>query len=126
MSNSVPDPASVHGIFTEYYKAGDLEGCVSMYEDDSVFIAADGTPQHGKAGVRAVLEGFLALGGEFTLKTRYAVRAGDYALSSNEWSLRGTGSDGQTLDLGGKTAEVLRLHADGTWRFLVDHPWGGQ
>ncbi len=76
MSSPVPDPASVHGIFTEFYKAGDLEGCVNMYEDDSVFIDADGTPQHGQAGVRAVLAEFLALGGEFTLKTRYAVRTG--------------------------------------------------
>jgi len=126
MSASVPDPASVHDIFTEFYKVGDLEGCVDMYEEDSIFIDPDGVPQHGKTGVRAVLGAFMSLGGNFTLKTRYAIRTGDFALSSNEWTLTGTGTDGQTLDLGGKSAEVLRLHADGTWRFLVDHPWGGQ
>ncbi len=42
MSGSVPDPPSVHGMFSEFYKAGDLDGCVNMYEDDSVFIDADG------------------------------------------------------------------------------------
>jgi uncharacterized protein (TIGR02246 family) len=123
---SDPDPSTIHDIFTRYYKAGDLDGCVNLYDDDAVFIGPDGTPQHGKAGVRATLEGFLALGGEFTLKTRYAVRTGELALTSNEWTLRGTGSDGQAFDLGGRSAEIVRLHPDGQWRFIVDHPWGGQ
>jgi ketosteroid isomerase-like protein len=126
MSNNDPDPAKLHEIFTEYYKAGDIEGCVSLYDDDAIFMGLDGSENHGKAGVRKMLTDFMAMGGEFELKTRYAVRTGDHALTSNEWTLRGTGSDGKPFEMGAKTAEIMRLNAQGQWRFLVDHPWGGE
>ena len=127
MSRQDPDPSSIHDIFTERYKAGDIEGCVSLYEDDAVFIGEkDGTPLHGKAGARAALQAFHAYGGEFSLRTRYAIRTGDLALLSNEWTLIGTDADGQPFNFGGRSAEIARLHPDAQWRYVVDNPWGGQ
>ena len=127
MSKQDPDPSTIHEIFTERYKAGDIEGCVSMYEDDAIFIASENGPGlRGKAGAREALQSFHAFGGEFTLRTRYAIRTGDLALCSNEWTLVGTDDDGQAFDFGGRSAEIARLHADGQWYFVVDNPWGGQ
>ncbi|MFT4584420.1 MAG: ketosteroid isomerase-like protein [Gammaproteobacteria bacterium] len=127
MSEQDPDPSTIHDIFTERYKAGDIEGCVSLYEDNAIFISSeDGTQLHGKAGAREALQNFHALGGEFTLRTRYAVRTGDTALLSIEWRLWGNDADDKPFDLGGKSAEIARLHPDGRWRYVVDHPWGGQ
>jgi uncharacterized protein (TIGR02246 family) len=126
MSNTDRDPATAHDEFLAFFKAGDLDGLMSLYEDDATFVTADGTTRSGKAAVREELEGFLAIGGDIALQTRYAARCGDLALLSNEWRLTGTGADGQPLDMGGKTTEVVRLHADGHWRYVIDHPWGGQ
>lgn len=126
MSNTDPDPATAHVEWETYFNVGDLNGLLSLYEDDATFVNADGTPQSGKAAIRIALEGFLAGGGDIKLDTRYAMRSGDLALLSNEWRLRGTGSDGKAIESGGTTAEIVRLHADGHWRYVVDHPWGGQ
>jgi len=127
MSTPDAEPSTIHDIFTRCYKAGDIEGCVSLYEDDAVFISnEDGTPLHGKAGAREALQGFNAYGGEFSLRTRYAIRTGDLALLSNEWTLTGTDANGQPFDFGGRSAEIARLHPDGQWRYVVDNPWGGQ
>lgn len=125
MSNADRDPAITHVAWETYFNAGDLDGLLSLYEDDGVFVNADGTHQTGKAAIQVALEGFLANGGNITLHTRYAMRTGDLALLSNVWRLQGTGLDGQALDAGGTTAEIVRLHADGHWRYVVDHPWGG-
>ncbi|HZC99538.1 MAG TPA: hypothetical protein VFA46_04895 [Actinomycetes bacterium] len=51
---------------------------------------------------------------------------GDLAFLSNTWSLSGTGPDGDPVDLGATTAEVTRRQPDGTWRYVIDNPWGDQ
>jgi hypothetical protein len=30
------------------------------------------------------------------------------------------------VNMSAKSADVLRHQADGTWRFVIDNPWGGQ
>ena len=40
------------------------------------------------------------------------------------WSFDGTGPDGDPVRLSASNADVLRRQADGTWRFVIDNPWG--
>jgi ketosteroid isomerase-like protein len=40
------------------------------------------------------------------------------------WSFEGTGPDGEAVRLAARNADVLRRQADGTWRFVIDNPWG--
>lgn len=119
-------PESAHDAFRTCFQVGDLEGMLALYEDDATLVHADGKSTSGKAAVREMMTGFLALGGEFDLTTRYAIRMGDVALLSNRWTLRGTGRDGRTLDMSGQTTEVVRRQADGRWLYIIDHPWGAQ
>jgi hypothetical protein len=37
--------------------------------------------------------------------------------------LKGTGADGQEVDMAGTTADVARLGPEG-WRFVIDNPFG--
>ena len=37
----------------------------------------------------------------------------------------GTDADGNPVDLRGSTAEVVRRQPDGTWKYAIDHPFGG-
>lgn len=48
--------------------------------------------------------------------------AGDVALVQNDWSMTGTAPDGSTVTQGGRSADVVRLQADGNWRVLIDRP----
>jgi len=118
-------PESAHTAFRDCFRAGDLEGILALYEDDATIVQADGSSRQGKAAVREMMSGLLALGGELELDTRYAVRRGDLALLSNRWTLRGRDGDGQPFELSGQTTEVVRRQADGRWLYLIDHPWGG-
>jgi ketosteroid isomerase-like protein len=32
--------------------------------------------------------------------------------------------DGKPFNIGGKATDVLRQQSDGTWRIVIDNPWG--
>ena len=119
-------PETAHSLFLECFRAGDLDGMMALYEDDATFVTGPGETVRGKAAIREALQGFIALGGDITLTTRYAVQQGDLALLSNEWHISGTGADGKPIDQRGQTTEVVRRQPDGSWRYIIDHPFGGQ
>jgi uncharacterized protein (TIGR02246 family) len=113
-----------HRRFESALNAGDLDTLVALYEPGAQLIPGPGQLASGHAAIRAALEGFLGLRGKIEVTTRYAIRAGDLALLSAAWRLRGTGPDGKPLEVQGKTAEIVRRLADGRWLYVVDHPNG--
>jgi ketosteroid isomerase-like protein len=58
--------------------------------------------------------------GRMTLRSRYAIEAGDLAILSNEWTY--TAGD-QTMSA--VTAEVARRQTEGGWLYVIDHPFAG-
>jgi ketosteroid isomerase-like protein len=70
------------------------------------------------------LEGFMAMKGKLDLKVTRVLKASDLALVVTVWSFAGTGPDGQPVKLATSSADVLRCQADGSWRIVIDNPWG--
>lgn len=62
--------------------------------------------------------------GILDLKVTRVLQASDLALVVGVWSFEGTGSEGGPVKLSGHSADVLRRQADGSWRFVIDNPWG--
>lgn len=124
---SALDPQAVHELWAERFRARDLDGLLALYEPDAALAARPGEVAVGSAAIREALTGFLLLTStlrEFRIEAGTPIQAGDVALLHSRWSLAATGPDGRPLELGGMTADVLRRQADGTWRLLVDNPWG--
>ncbi len=104
--------------------AGDLDSLMTLYEPDAVFATQPGKLTNGLPGIREALSNFVAAKGRLDLKVTRVLEAGDLALVTGVWSFVGTGPDGQPLRLAAKSADVLRRQNDGTWRFVIDNPWG--
>jgi ketosteroid isomerase-like protein len=119
-------PEQIHRLFQDTFNAGDLDGLMGLYETNAALIAQPGSVAQGSEQVRAALQSFLALKGSISLDTTLVVTVGDLAYLSNNWSLRGTGPDGNPVTLGATTAEVARRQADGSWRYVIDNAWGDQ
>ena len=120
------EPGDAHRLWADRFKAGDLEGLMALYEPDATLAPQPGQVVTGTAAIREALGGFLGLKGTFEfLETKPAIQSGDLALLHSRWTLTGTGADGSRMSLGGTTAVVVRRQADGTWRFVIDNPWGG-
>jgi ketosteroid isomerase-like protein len=78
----------------------------------------DGTFVNGRDAIRGQWSGFAALGGNIQMTTRYAVIVGGTALLSNDWHFTDAG-----MELSSRTAEVARRQSDGTWKYVIDHPY---
>ncbi len=122
MSRGTPEQvlkSIVDGINT-----GNLDALMTLYEPDAAFAAQPGSLAHGLKGVRESVAAFLAMNGTLDLKVTRVLEASDLALVVGEWSFAGTGPDGAPVKLTGHNADVLRRQADGSWRFVIDNPWG--
>ena len=97
---------------------------MTLYEADAAFAGQPGSLAHGLAGVRQGLAGFIAMKGTLDLGVTRVLQASDLALVVGMWSFTGTGPDGEAVKLTGRNADVLRRQADGSWRFVIDNPWG--
>ena len=104
--------------------SGNLESLTPLYEKDAAFATEPGSLAHGTAGVRDALAGFISMNGTLDLEVTRVLEVGDLALVLGVWSFDGTGPDGEAVQLAARNADVLRRQADGTWRFVIDNPWG--
>jgi uncharacterized protein (TIGR02246 family) len=112
----------LNDYFIETMNAGDLEGAVSCWTDDTVFHTADG-PVTGMDNLREELQKFIDVKPFLTIEEVHRVEAGDTALVSLRWTLEGTSPDGEAMSMSATDANVFRRQADGTWRILIDNPF---
>ena len=117
-------PERVLAAVVDGINTGDLDALMNLYEPGAAFAAQPGVLAHGTAGIGESLAGFIALRGELDLRVTRVLEVGDLALVAGTWTFEGTGPDGEPVRLGADNADVLRRQADGTWRFVIDNPWG--
>ena len=80
----------------------------------------------GPEGILESLRSFIDLNGKLDLRVKRVLKANDIGLVITEWSFNGTGRDGKHVHMAAKSADVLRQQSDGTWRFIIDIPWGNR
>ena len=123
-ATSTATPEQVLASIVNGINRGDLDSLLGLYERDAAFATQPGTLAHGASGIRESLAGFIAMDGELDLRVTRVLEVNDLALVAGTWSFEGTGPDGEPVRLSADNADVLRRQADGTWRFVIDNPWG--
>jgi ketosteroid isomerase-like protein len=117
-------PEEVLYSVVEGINAGDLDSLMTLYEPLACFALQPGQLAKSPDGIRQSLRSFIDMNGKLDLKVKRVLRASDLALVTTEWSFSGTGSNGKHVDITANSADVLRQQPDGTWRFVIDNPWG--
>jgi ketosteroid isomerase-like protein len=117
-------PEQVLESIVDGINTGNLDSLMPLYEPGAAFAVQPGTLVHGLPGVRASLAAFVAMKGTLDLEVTRVLEAGDLALVAGVWSFTGTGPDGEPVKLTARNADVLRRQSDGSWRFVIDNPWG--
>jgi ketosteroid isomerase-like protein len=117
-------PEQVLNSIVDGINTGNLDALMTVYEPQAAFAAQPGGLAHGLSGIRQSLATFTGMRGTLALKVTHVLEASGLALVVGVWSFAGTGVDGEPVKLAGHNADVLRRQSDGTWRFVIDNPWG--
>ena len=122
---AITSPSKAHSEFAMAFNAGDLDALCDMYEADAVFIPEPGAlPISGVDAIREALAGYLAIKPKMEIETVYAYGNGDIALLRGRWRLTGADADSNPIDMNANSSEVLRRQPDGSWRQIIDDPFG--
>ena len=122
--SSATTPVQVLESIVAGINSGNLESLMPLYENEAAFATQPGDLAHRAPGISEALNGFIAMNGTLDLKVTRVLEVDDLALVIGVWSFDGTGPDGEPVRLESRNADVLRRQTDGTWRFVIDNPWG--
>lgn len=104
---------------TNAFAAGDMEGILSTYEPNATVVGQPGQPVSGDEPLRAMFAQFIAQGVAFTYGEHEVVVSGDIAVHFMKWTA--PTPDGEMSAL---SVAVLRKQPDGTWKMVIDNPFG--
>lgn len=118
------NPEDMNSAFAEAFNSGNVEDLIALYEPGAVLVPRPGQVVEGVQAIRVALLELLALKGRMRSENQYALVQGDIALLRAKVHLVGTGPDGGRLEINNHTAEVVRRQPDGSWLYIIDHPYG--
>jgi ketosteroid isomerase-like protein len=99
---------------------------LGFYDKEAMLIDAKGIPQVGPVAMAAELKKYFSFGLPMQITARHIFVAGDIASLVLDWSIVGTGPDGQQVNMVATANDIARRGADGYWRYLIDNPFGTQ
>jgi uncharacterized protein (TIGR02246 family) len=114
------------GLVERLFNDGDLEGFASLYEQDAVLVHEPGQQAVGKAAIRDAWAELLRGNPTITVNRRSAQQSGDLVLAMYDWTITGTGPEGDVLNMGGRGAIVFRRQPDGAWLVVLDNLVAGE
>jgi ketosteroid isomerase-like protein len=119
----VHEPEQMSRAFVDAFNAGNVEELISLYEPDAAYVHGAQTVI-GHAALHGVFKQLTAVRPKMDLTNEYCVVFENIALVRARWRLQWR--DAVQLHVKhGHSSEVLRRGADGVWRYIIDHPTGG-
>ncbi|MCV4235190.1 DUF4440 domain-containing protein [Virgibacillus sp. LDC1] len=117
-------PEDMNAAFADAYNSGDIDQVLALYEPDSIHVHSNGSLEIGIHSFRHTLEELLHLKGTMISTNLYCIPFENIAMMRARFTLQTTDPDGQPLVLQGHTSEIVRQQPDGSWLYIVDHPFG--
>jgi ketosteroid isomerase-like protein len=117
-------PKEFLSSYVKEFNAKNVSSLMDMYETGACFVIQPGQVVNGLENIRQSLQVFIDMNGYLQSNVKGVVQTSNLALVTTEWSFSGTGPDKKPVDIDGKATDILRRQSDGTWRILIDNPWG--
>ena len=110
-------PEGICELFQRYMAAGNLEGLLSLYDTEAVFLNQAHEIKRGHGELRPELARMAGAKARFEFKILQVIRSGDVALMHTDWKVL------SPEPMRVYAIEVARRSADGTWRWLIGDPF---
>jgi len=119
------EPIAVVNAWGDAFDAKDLDAMMELFESEAIWVSPEGEIVKGTDGIRGVFADFLALDATFKTDEPKVHNMGDIALVHFTWVVKGKNPAGEDVEMTGRTADVLRKQGDGSWKYVIDDPFGG-
>ena len=118
------NPVDVVAKLVESINQGNVDAAVACYEAQGALVVQPGTVAQGAQALRQALAGFIALKPTLTTESYEVIQTGDLLLYLSAWKLTGKDPQGKNVKMAGNSSDILRRQSDGSWRIVLDNPWG--
>ena len=112
-------PDKVHSYFIRALLNNDIDGALSLYHPNAVFVTGEGGAQvSGETEIRKQLLEFQEMAAVMELVSKSIYQADDSVLVVVNW---------KRADIEGVSytaVDVLKKNNQGYWQFLIDNPYG--
>ena len=125
--DKIKKPEDAHRAWGRAIATYNVDELLELYEPNNVYITdTKGTTAKGMAELRKALNRMIKMDPEIDIETKYCIVAGDVALLSAKWRVKGKDENGNLVDETHHSTEVVRRQPDGSWLYIIDHPFGAE
>lgn len=119
-------PEDCDRLLLAAFERGDIEATLSLYEPGAVLLTESGEAMTGLDTIRQHNAAIIALKPSFSIDSINSTVSGDGTLATTRMKCRlsGTGPNGNRIEMSVHTLEVLRKQPDGSWKYVIDDPYG--
>jgi ketosteroid isomerase-like protein len=119
-------PEQCDRILLAALEAGDIETCVALYEPTAVIFKKSGETVTGPDAIRQANAALIALNARYEIEFIKSAISADGSIGTNRMKAKMTWTDagGKLHESTFHSLEVVRRQADGSWRFVIDDPYG--
>lgn len=117
-------PIGAVAYFRNCIKDGDVNGALSCFHPEAVYIDRDGRELRGLDQIEKAMQAICALQFHISGATPHISIVGDLAMWMDLWEMNGTTPDGHPIQMTGHTACIMKKDQAGNWLWIVDNPFG--
>ncbi|EJL71227.1 YybH family protein [Chryseobacterium populi] len=117
-------PEEMNACFAAAYNSGNIERIANLFERGAITVTIEGRSLTGEKEVRTDHINLLGLDSKMTSVNQFAIRFENIALLRAGWYIDTVNKDGKPISINGSSSEVVRQRQDGTWFYIIDHPFG--
>lgn len=119
------NPADVYPALLKAFNAEDIDGTVACYEPQACFVLKSGHATRGAAELLEMYRVTFSYKPDLELDVRKIIPAGDdLALVVVQWKSKTVSSSGEAKVWAGTATDIVRRQPDGTWKLVLDNPYG--
>jgi uncharacterized protein (TIGR02246 family) len=122
---SVPasSPEAVSAAFAAAINSRDLDAALELWVADAAIIRPDGDCTRGREAIAPALQALVDHDVTLQIDVANMFAAGEVAIATGTFTLRGTGADGHAFAERSSSVVVYARTANG-WQIAIDAPWG--
>lgn len=120
------NPIEAVNYFRYCIVSGDLEGALSCFDEEAIYIDRDGQEVKGLDNIKKAMQHLCTWKPEIKGSKHRLTIVGDHAVWADKWVLKATLPDGNPIEMDGATTCMMRKNESGIWLWLVDNPFAGE